>query len=825
MRWWPGGDAARGALVLAVLVNVFFFPFLWGGKSLMSASRDIPSIYPNGAAGGAPPTRTWKLLDPYGSGALGEPNFALEHRQYFDEHRLPLWNPDVALGAPQAAAMQQQPFYPLAVPMALAPSPRAYAWYLAARFFVAGFFCFLFLRYFVAFHPALAGAVAFMLTGYFIMYCSQTHLSVEVLLGAAFYATESLLRKRSWTALLGTAALVLLTVVGGMPESTLLVLLFAYAYFVFRIASAPELRASALGLTARYAAANVLGFALAAFLLLPFAEFVSASTNSHTPSSIGGVFRGLTDVDALPAVRLPQYLVPLMYGPPWQDALAPGTGPLRGYFGLVAVLLALLALVAELRRRAAAPLGALTWFFAGAAALLVLKRFGVPVVNWIGWLPALRTVAFNKYEEPLLGFAVAALAALGAAHALGGDARRRDLAAALLAAFALLTGAYLAGDGALAAAQKHVTAFEPAFVAAFAALAAGAAVLYAALAPEALGPLRRYAAHAPAALVAVLFAELSLIYYVPMFFVVNTPPDDATNPYAGAPYVDYLRANRGAYERVIGQQTVLQPDWAEAFGLQDVRDNDALYYRKFFPFVRACLPPDMGAMAFVVNGGYSLGTPGARRLMELTSVRYVLEPGAAFDPQLKSSPDFRLAYDKDVAIYAFAHPLPRAAVYRHAELLTGERAVLDRITDPSQDVRNAAFLAGDELAPELRAPAGRLAAAPRAPAEAASITAYDSQRVEIAAALAAPGLLVLNDTDYPGWRAYVDDRPAPIVSANFLFRGVFLDAGPHRVVFRYEPASYRIGWIVSALALLCAAAYGVLGARRDRRARAGPAGG
>jgi len=47
--------------------------------------------------------------------------------------------------------------------------------------------------------------------------------------------------------------------------------------------------------------------------------------------------------------------------------------------------------------------------------------------------------------------------------------------------------------------------------------------------------------------------------------------------------------------------------------------------------------------------------------------------------------------------------------------------------------------------------------------------------------------VVLSDTDYPGWRAYVDDRAVPIYRVNMAFRAVQVDDGAHQVVFAYGP--------------------------------------
>ncbi len=74
-------------------------------------------------------------------------------------------------------------------------------------------------------------------------------------------------------------------------------------------------------------------------------------------------------------------------------------------------------------------------------------------------------------------------------------------------------------------------------------------------------------------------------------------------------------------------------------------------------------------------------------------------------------------------------------------------------------------------------------------------------RVAIDATAGSPALLVLTDTYFPGWVAEVDGVPAEIVRADHAFRGVLLDAGTHRVVFRYEPASVRVGALLSAAGL------------------------
>ena len=88
------------------------------------------------------------------------------------------------------------------------------------------------------------------------------------------------------------------------------------------------------------------------------------------------------------------------------------------------------------------------------------------------------------------------------------------------------------------------------------------------------------------------------------------------------------------------------------------------------------------------------------------------------------------------------------------------------------------------------------------PVQSATITRYQAERVAIDIPAHAAGLLVLNDTWYPGWRARVDGQPRPIYRVNGTFRGVFVEKGERQVVFEFKPLSFRAGLGLSLIGLL-----------------------
>jgi len=215
-------------------------------------------------------------------------------------------------------------------------------------------------------------------------------------------------------------------------------------------------------------------------------------------------------------------------------------------------------------------------------------------------------------------------------------------------------------------------------------------------------------------------------------------------------------------------------------------------------------------------------TPRALRALRLLGVTHVLRatfvrPDAPpFEPLVPHPPldvpGLRLVYDgPDARVYEVERALPRAFVAGGQQVIADPDAQLDAVTRPSFDGRRVA------VTEERVEGVGEQPAA----GGSARITTYEDERVVVRARAQRPGLLVLGDTYFPGWRATVDGREAPIERANYAFRGVRVGAGEHTVEFRYEPLSWRLGWITSLVSLLGLAAAVVVGRRRGRhRARA-----
>lgn len=87
----------------------------------------------------------------------------------------------------------------------------------------------------------------------------------------------------------------------------------------------------------------------------------------------------------------------------------------------------------------------------------------------------------------------------------------------------------------------------------------------------------------------------------------------------------------------------------------------------------------------------------------------------------------------------------------------------------------------------------------------AQVTRPNANQVEISVSCSEPSYLVLTDTFYPGWKAYLNgtQEELEVLRANYLFRAVKIPQGKSLVTFRYQPQSFANGLILLGLVLSC----------------------
>lgn len=107
---------------------------------------------------------------------------------------------------------------------------------------------------------------------------------------------------------------------------------------------------------------------------------------------------------------------------------------------------------------------------------------------------------------------------------------------------------------------------------------------------------------------------------------------------------------------------------------------------------------------------------------------------------------------------------------------------------------------------------------PNSASATATITAETFNTMHIAATTNQPGVLVVNDSWYPGWHAVVDGTSAFVFPVDISFRGIEISEGNHEISFYYAPSSLIFGGYAS-LAALAIILFGIGTQYRSRRRR------
>jgi len=76
-----------------------------------------------------------------------------------------------------------------------------------------------------------------------------------------------------------------------------------------------------------------------------------------------------------------------------------------------------------------------------------------------------------------------------------------------------------------------------------------------------------------------------------------------------------------------------------------------------------------------------------------------------------------------------------------------------------------------------------------------------NNKIHIEVTTKTPGVLVLSESSYPGWRVFVDGKEKGCLWLNLLFQGVEVEEGSHQIDFIYHPKLFILFLSISLASL------------------------
>ncbi|HIQ01305.1 MAG TPA: hypothetical protein EYH30_04125 [Anaerolineales bacterium] len=236
-----------------------------------------------------------------------------------------------------------------------------------------------------------------------------------------------------------------------------------------------------------------------------------------------------------------------------------------------------------------------------------------------------------------------------------------------------------------------------------------------------------------------------------------------------------MNANVGMFydlQTVAGYDSLFSRRYAEYMGL--IEEQDELPYNRIASF----------------SDWSSLDSP----LLDLLNVKYIIT-----EVEIPNPAKYRLVYqDEAVRVYENLTVLPRAfTLPATAAVVSADVAEALRTYDPHQYVILEAGCWLPEAGNQQPATSNQQ-----------RVTGYTLNEVFVDVSVSEPRWLILTDSYFPGWRAFVRpqgageeaEREVEVVRVDGNFRGVLLEPGAWTVRFKYSPNSVKIGAFITFIA-------------------------
>jgi hypothetical protein len=192
----------------------------------------------------------------------------------------------------------------------------------------------------------------------------------------------------------------------------------------------------------------------------------------------------------------------------------------------------------------------------------------------------------------------------------------------------------------------------------------------------------------------------------------------------------------------------------------------------------------------------------ATNLIDLYGVKYIISV-----TPLEEDPRLELIYARleglqetreellkrnTVKLYRNRNLAPRAWLVKDFQVLDAQ-AVLGALVTKGFHPAKSVLLEEEPIWLTESVPQGRAREGGSTPENKVEFVSESNNRLRLRVQAAEKSLLVLSDTYFPGWKAFVNGKETKIYRANYAFRALPLKAGTHEVEFVYDPIWFRLG--------------------------------
>ena len=164
---------------------------------------------------------------------------------------------------------------------------------------------------------------------------------------------------------------------------------------------------------------------------------------------------------------------------------------------------------------------------------------------------------------------------------------------------------------------------------------------------------------------------------------------------------------------------------------------------------------------------------------------------------------FKLIYsDKSVAVLENTLSFPRAFLVEDKIIQKDKKKIAELLLSKEINLRKTVIL---EEEPEKQIEFSNQQNSEKSLTDLVEFSKYLQEEEILRINADSDKILVISETFYPGWKAFLDGKQTKIYRANYAFRAVFIPKGEHQLRLIYDPWSFKLGgWLSLSGILICA---------------------
>lgn len=291
----------------------------------------------------------------------------------------------------------------------------------------------------------------------------------------------------------------------------------------------------------------------------------------------------------------------------------------------------------------------------------------------------------------------------------------------------------------------------------------------------------------------LLVAGLGSVYMANKYLYFS----EARFVYPDVPVITTLREKAGI-NRVWGfGDAVLENNFSTMLGLYTIEGYDSFFIGRYGELLWAAanngvvshdIPRADARLSAQQWGGKYFVHPQQAKILALLGVKYLFGTNTGTEedaPFSGTEPLKRIWHDSAYAIYESGSAYPRVFFVDNYVIRNSDQEIVSTMFADTTDLRRTVVLERD---PQI----GHVDASEYT----ANVISYTPHLVSVETKSEKDAILFLSDVYFPGWRVYIDGNRRDILRANYTFRSVVVPAGTHLVEWRYEPDSWRFGWVM-----------------------------